>query len=455
MTLIGRTVAVAALVVAIALAAIWLVGSQRADYRVTARLQNASLLVKGNEVRSAGRTVGLVEDIRLTRDGQAAVELRIDDGDIAPLHEGTQAIVRQASLAGIANRYVDLRLGSATEAAIPDGGTIGAEYTAAAVEIDQIFDVFDERTRRALGGVIAGSARLWKGRPRQAGEGLLYLNPALAASERLLGELEGDTAALERFLNATGRLVTDVAAEREHLAPLVSAASQTAGALSNRRREVGDAIDQLPSVLRRSNTTFVNLRAALDDLDPLVDDARPAARALAPLARELRTMARNARPTLRDLARLSRAPGADNDVIDLLGGLQPLRDVAVRPTDVDGRPRPGAFPAATAALERYRDPLAFLRPYSVDLTGWFDDFGHSGVYDALGGSARIGALAGAFATLGGAGLAYVPPELRDAVFRQVAMRNQRRRCPGALERGAVWRPTTDHPCDTSQVPVGP
>ncbi len=99
--------------------------------------------------------------------------------------------------------------------------------------------------------------------------------------------------------------------------------------------------------------------------------------------------------------------------------------------------------------------MGFLRPYSVEATGWFDDFGHSGVYDALGGTARIAALTGAFANLGGAGLAYVPPELRDAVFREVAVRNQRRRCPGALERGAVWRPTPDHPCDPSQVPVGP
>ncbi len=289
-TLISRLAAVSALVIALSFAAIWFVGAQGGEYRVTARLQNASLLVKGNEIRSAGRTVGLVEDIRLTRDGQAGIDLRIDDADITPLREGTQAIVRQASLAGIANRYVDLRLGPATAPAIADGGEIDSKDTAAAVELDQIFSVFDERTRRALGGVVAGSARMWRGRPRQAREGLLYLNPALAASERLLGELEGDTVALERFLNATGRLVTDVAAERDQLAPLVADLSTVAGALSDRRRDVGDAIDQLPGVLRRSNTTFVNLRAALDDLDPLVDDARPAARALAPLARELRTL---------------------------------------------------------------------------------------------------------------------------------------------------------------------
>ena len=36
--------------------------------------------------------------------------MKIDDDDYAPLRRGTRAIVRQASLSGVANRYVDLQL---------------------------------------------------------------------------------------------------------------------------------------------------------------------------------------------------------------------------------------------------------------------------------------------------------------------------------------------------------
>ena len=83
----------------------------------------------------------------------------------------------------------------------------------------------------------------------------------------------------------------------------------------------GAALDQalrfLPDTLRKGNTTFVNLRATLDDLDVLVDESKPATKDLAPLFRELRplvaTPARRPRPL-----KLVRTAGASNDLTDLL-----------------------------------------------------------------------------------------------------------------------------------------
>ena len=59
----------------------------------------------------------------------------------------------------------------------------------------------------------------------------------------------------------------------------------------------------LPTTLRRANSTFVNLRATLDDLDVLVDASKPATKDLAPFLRELRPLVHDARPTIRDLSR--------------------------------------------------------------------------------------------------------------------------------------------------------
>ena len=61
--------------------------------------------------------------------------------------------------------------------------------------------------------------------------------------------------------------------------------------------------------MRRANTTFVNLRAALDDVDPLVDASKPVARRLQPFLREARELAANGGPTLRDLSRTIKQPG--------------------------------------------------------------------------------------------------------------------------------------------------
>ena len=61
--------------------------------------------------------------------------------------------------------------------------------------------------------------------------------------------------------------------------------------------------------MRRSNTTFVNLRALLDDLDPLVAESKPVAKKLSPFLADLRgSPATRGRPS-RDLSGIVRRPG--------------------------------------------------------------------------------------------------------------------------------------------------
>src|SRR4029079_14908519 len=103
---------------------------------------------------------------------------------------------------------------------------------------------------------------------------------------------------------------------------------------------------------------------------------------------ELRPLARDARPTLRDLSALVRSPGASNDLIELTKSSVPLRNAAGGPTKRNGKNRDGAFPASTKALQAATPELATARPYAPDPPGWFDDFGHSGLYDALRGASR-------------------------------------------------------------------
>ena len=107
---IRRVLAAAALIAAVAVVAVLALGSRGGSYTVHARFQNASQLVKGNLVQVAGASVGKIEAIDLTPDGQADVRMKITDDGYRPLRRGTKAIIREASLSGVANRYVDLQL---------------------------------------------------------------------------------------------------------------------------------------------------------------------------------------------------------------------------------------------------------------------------------------------------------------------------------------------------------
>ena len=213
-------------------------------YRVTAEFMNAGQLVKGNEVKAGGVTVGSVKDIDVTQDGHAEVTLAINDGDYKPLRRGTRVMIKQASLSGIANRYVDLQLGPANGDEIDDGGVIGPDQTATAVELDQIFDLFDERTRTGLQDFFKGSGEMLRGRGKELRQGVHYLNPALSTGSRLFQELTRDEALLERFLVDSGSLVNALADRRQDLTGVVGEPEphlRRAGAPAGRAGRVGGA----------------------------------------------------------------------------------------------------------------------------------------------------------------------------------------------------------------------
>jgi phospholipid/cholesterol/gamma-HCH transport system substrate-binding protein len=438
-----RAVAAALVLLAVVVVAILLFRGD-GGYRVTAEFVSAGQLVKGNEVKAGGVTVGSVKDVDVTQDGQAKVTLAITDGDYEPLRRGTRVMVKQASLSGIANRYVDLQLGPANGDEIEDGGVIGSDQTATAVELDEIFNLFDPKTRTGLQDFFKGSAAMLHGRGKELRKGVHYLNPAFSTGSRLFQELTRDDALLEKFLVDSGTLVNALADRRDDLTGVVGNLNATFGALGRQQDALAESVERLPPFMRRANTTFVNLRSALDDVDPFVDAAKPAVKRLGPFLDEARLFARDGEPTIRDLSRTIASPGPHNDLIELVKSFPPLARVAMDDQNINGAERRGAFPETTDALRAAAPTIAFGRPYTPDFVGWMDDFSTTGGYDANGGYSR--AWINFSEILYGAG-----PKLK-----------QFRRCPGANELPAAddsnvfsSDQAAELDCDPNQRTVGP
>ena len=387
-----------AIIAATALLAIVLFGDSGGGYTVKARFLNAGQLVPGNPIQTGGSPIGSVKGIKITDEGHAEIEFEIED-DYAPLRVGTRAAIRQFSQSGIANRYIDLAFpDNSSKAEIPDGGLINTDETETAVDLDQLFNTLDPKTRKALQEFFRGQARQFEDQGAAANAGFNYLNPALSTSSRLFREFTRDTPVLERFLVDSSTLVTALAERRDDLAALVANANATTRALGNQKQALADSIELLPPFMRRANTTFVNLRAALDDVDPLVDASKKPAKLLGPFLNEARAFAADAEPTVADLRQALRRPGADNDLIELTKTLVPLANIAVDtrnrtvdPGGVDvsvGSTR-GSLQETIDAFKAAAPVIALARPYSVDFVGWFDDFSTTGAgFDALGAYAR-------------------------------------------------------------------
>jgi phospholipid/cholesterol/gamma-HCH transport system substrate-binding protein len=482
-SVVGRIAALIALVAALVVVGVVLLGGDD-SYEVTAEFENASQLVGGEQVVVGGVPAGSVEEIALGDDGQALVSFSVTD-DYAPLPAETTATVRSYSLSGVANRQVQLTLppdGEPTGDPIPDGGLMDQSRTVSEVDLDQIFNTLDDRTVRDLKKVIRGLELSYDGVGEQANRGFRYLNPFLSTSRRVFSELTYDERALERLVVDASRLSGALAQRSPDISALVHNLNAMMGAIGSRREALSEAIAGLPDFMRRFNTTAVNLRATLDDLDPLVDASKPAAVRLRPFFSEFRAAAADAVPTVRDLQRLIRRKRADNDLVELTKLQVPLAEIAVGPVRANGEDREGAFPESVTSLEDSLPQLEFFRAYTPELVGWFNDFGGSGVFDANGGIGRFSVLLNAFTpTLPGnvpnpiptpAGLDLdgpggpLPPlpgsgePLDSAEFFNSFDLDNLERCPGANERdpGDGSTPFTDNgtlDCDPSQVPPGP
>jgi phospholipid/cholesterol/gamma-HCH transport system substrate-binding protein len=465
-TVVGRVAAVLALVGAIVVVLLLVLGGG-SSYKVTAEFENASQIVTGNNVSIAGAPVGSIKKISLADNGQALVEMQISDDHYTPLPAGTHATIRSQSLSGIANRYVDLALPTHPDGqTISSGGEIPQADTTSEVDLDQLFNTLNKPTVEGLQRTIRGFARAYQGVGPQANKGFHYLNPFLSTSRRVFGELNSDQANLEGLVVDAAGLTSTLDQKAPEISSLVANLNGMLGTIGSEQTSLASAVSQLPDFMRQFDTTAVNLRAALDDVQPLVNASQPVARKLQPFTKRLRGFARDAVPAVQDVNSIIKAPGPSDDLIELTQLQDPLAEIGVGPANRNGAARPGALPASSDSLRDSLTALSTLRAYAPELAGWFDDFGQSGKLDAFGPIGRIavslnqftpgvpGVLnCGALQVIGGLCNALDPTALYNALGAKFL-----RRCPGANERGLSEDQLTQGgtvDCDPKLVPVGP
>jgi phospholipid/cholesterol/gamma-HCH transport system substrate-binding protein len=409
--------------------------------------QNAGQLVTGDEVQIGGVPAGKVKDIELTPDNRAKVTVSVDE-PYAPLHEGTTAVIRAPSLSGVASRYISLTPGPNFRPRLGAGATLQTDSTTSIVDLDQVFNTLDPRTRRGLQQVIEGSATQYAGKEKLANLTAHYFSPALATTTQVENEIASDNKAFTDFFVKTSGLVSALAARRDQLSALVSNSGRTAGAVAAQSAAFSQALGALPATLRQGNSTFVDLRSALGDLDKLVAASKTGTKDLAPFLKQLRPVVTEATPTVRQLRQIIFRPGPSNDLTDQLRQLPQL----ARLTDA-------AFPRAVETLRQSQPIIEFLRPYAPDLVGFLRDFGQGAApYDANGHYVRVSPIFDAFDFKDdgqGGTLEPKPPDQRG-VSPALTFGNLRR-CPGAATAPPADRsaPFVDSgsDCNPAQVPT--
>jgi phospholipid/cholesterol/gamma-HCH transport system substrate-binding protein len=415
----ARIAAIGALAAIVIVLAIILL-SGNGGHKYTLIFQNAGQLVNDNQVLIGGSPVGTVESIGLSDDNLAEVHVEVEQ----ELHEGTTATIRATSLSGVANHYVSISPGPNSSPALEEGATLGLSSTTTPVDIDQFFNTFPPPVRKGLRQFIEGNAEIYAGQGEAANESYEYFGSALNRTSAFVGELNRDEALLARFIASSAKLTTAVAGRGEQLSDAVGNASKAFEAIASQNVAFDQSLERLPPVFRQSNTTFVNLRAALDDLEPLVNTAKPATKELAPFLAELRPIFQKLVPFTRYLRETATQPGPGNDAIDLLRTLPAVQRGVSR-----------AFPHAEAGVEAFQPNLNFIRAYTPDL---FNGLGKvaqvTGYYDGDGHYARAAiSMANLFKDEGGTLKPITKGEQMNVYGGSAPVR---RRCPGGATQSA-------------------
>ena len=148
---------------------------------------------------------------------------------------------------------------------------IASNRTEPIVDIDQLLNALDPDRARGCSRSPSGFARWYEGKGEEANAGAKYFSPAVSATRRLVAEVARDQGTLVEFLQNTSKTMKAIGERRAELTALVSNTGRTMDAIGSEDAALEQALRFLPGTLRKGNTTFVNLRATLDDLDVLVD----------------------------------------------------------------------------------------------------------------------------------------------------------------------------------------
>jgi phospholipid/cholesterol/gamma-HCH transport system substrate-binding protein len=270
-------------------------------YEVKTQVPNAAQLVEGNDVRIGGTRVGAVTDITpvTAKDGSVSALLTLKlETSVKPLPVDSTVLIRPRSALGL--KYVEITKGTSSQG-YDDGATIPLRNaTPAPVELDEVINTFDDRTRAASQSNLTEFGNGLAGRGPDLNLAIEEINPLLVNLVPVMRTLSDPQTQLGRFVTALGRTARIVAPVAVTQAELFTNLDTTFGALARVARPfLQDSISGGPPALDEGIKDFPQIRPFLANSEALFAELRPGVAALATAAPDLADALEVGTPTLR------------------------------------------------------------------------------------------------------------------------------------------------------------
>jgi phospholipid/cholesterol/gamma-HCH transport system substrate-binding protein len=251
-------------------------------YNLKARVPNANALVKGNEVRIGGSRVGVVKEVKPVQLGNGAVGAELDlslDKSAEPIPANSTMIIRPKSPLGL--KYLQIVPGD-SHRGLDAGDTIPLSAARPEpVDIDQFFDMFDEKTRTAIQRNNAGFGNAFAGRGPQINAAFGALRSLAEHGQPVLRSLVEPSTNFGGFWEALEDLSATVAPVAEQQASMFVALDRTFAAFARVSRPfIQETIEKGAPTLESVTADLPALRPFFRDSGRFFTALRPGARAL-------------------------------------------------------------------------------------------------------------------------------------------------------------------------------
>jgi virulence factor Mce-like protein len=297
-------------------------------YRVKVNFPEATTLAQEADVRMAGVNIGRVKTKELDEGAvRTAVELEIDER-FAPLPEDTKAILRQKTLLG--ETYVELSQGTKEAEMLGDGGTLDNARVTPTVELDEIYDAFDDSTRRAFAEWVKELTRAIKnGRSEDLNDAFGNFAGFATDGADLLEVLDEQKTAVRLLIKNTGVVFNAISERQGTLRNLIDTSNQTFEATASRDEALAEVFHIFPTFLDESRATMARLQEFSANTHPLINDFKAPADDLGPTVRDLGDLAPDLEELFRDLPPLIAASRRGAPALtDVLEAARPFFDAA-------------------------------------------------------------------------------------------------------------------------------
>ena len=275
-------------------------------WRFSTSFGEATQLAREADVRISGVSVGKVKTIETQPNGRSKAVIQIDE-KYAPIPKNTKATLRQKTLLG--ETYVELTPGDPHSGYIKENGNLPASHVSPTVELDEIFRLFDQKTRDAFRTWIQQQAVGFSGRGYDINDALGNLSGFAVDTNVLLQILNEQKHEVRGIVRDTGNVFNALTARDSQLRLLIQNNERVFSTTAARNADLADFFRVLPAFEREATTTTLRLDRFAHNANPVVTDLRPAARELSPTLTQLSLLAPDLQHLFRDLnpvIRLSR-----------------------------------------------------------------------------------------------------------------------------------------------------